>query len=430
MVDKRILYITFDALLEPLGQPQVLKYVCGLARRGVSHIVLSLERALDLDNKARVEATERELASAGVTWIRGIYRGRTVRNVVADCVQAYRNACSVVDTMPVACIHARSYPAALVACAVRLTRSVPYIFDMRGNWVEEKAAQRGWPKGRLLYRCAKRLERLLVERSSSIVTLTEVHADDLRHGYSTVMVNKPLTVIPTCCDYEAFAPNRDLDCIPSDICSIISNRLVIGFVGSVNPSYKVAESLRLFRLLLEERPDAYLLCITRQIEQLQVLVKAAGIPHNAYEITTAEYRDMPSWLSGLDWALLLLSEDQAQRGAMPTKLAELLASGVRLVQFGGNSEISRRVLELESGIVLNSLSERDLKSAASFIARANISDLQIALTRQRSRLYFGLESGLDKYQFSISRLMDETEKSGSRRLRMQQALTRMQEQQN
>jgi len=198
----------------------------------------------------------------------------------------------------------------------------------------------------------------------------------------------------------------------------------------VNPSYKVAESLRLFRLLLEERPDAYLLCLTRQIEQLQVLVKAAGIPHNAYYITTSEYRDMPSWLSCLDWALLLLREDQAQRGAMPTKLAELLASGVRLVQFGGNSEISRRVLELESGIVLNSLSERDLKLAASFIARARISDLQIGLTRNRSRLYFGLESGLDKYQFCITRLMDKTEKSSSRRLRMQQALTRMQEQQN
>src|ERR1700693_2605443 len=219
MVDKRVLYITFDGLLEPLGQSQVLKYVCGLARRGVSHIILSLERAPDLHNKSRVEATERELTSAGVTWVRGIYHGRTLRNVVDDCVQAYRNACSVVDTMPVACIHARSYPAALVSFAGRVTRSVPYIFDMRGNWVEEKAAQRGWPKGRFLCRCAKQLERLLLKRSSSIVTLTEVHADDLRRGYSKFMANKSLTVIPTCCDYEAFATKRGLDCVPRDTSS-------------------------------------------------------------------------------------------------------------------------------------------------------------------------------------------------------------------
>src|SRR6266481_290313 len=136
MVDKLVLYITFDGLLEPLGQSQVLKYVCGLTRRGVSHVVLSLERASDLQEKPRLEATERELASAGVTWVRSIYHGRTLQNMLADCVQTYRSACSIVDTVPVGCIHARSYPAALVACAVRFTRSVPYIFDMRGNWVE------------------------------------------------------------------------------------------------------------------------------------------------------------------------------------------------------------------------------------------------------------------------------------------------------
>jgi glycosyltransferase involved in cell wall biosynthesis len=403
-----VLYITFDGLLEPLGQSQVLKYVCGLARRGIPHVVLSLERTSATDNRTLIEATERELAVAGVTWVRGIYHGQTLRNVLGDLVQAYRIACAVFDSMPVACIHARSYLAALVACALQFTRGVPYVFDMRGNWVEEKAAQRGWPTGGLKHQTAKRVEKLLLQRSASIITLTEVQANDLRDNHSNIVTKKPLVVIPTCCDYDAFTPNDDRHCIPMEVRSRIKGKLVVGFVGSVNPSYKVAESLRLFRLLLDERPDAYLLCLTRQTEELQRLVWAAGIPAEADTITSAEHMNMPDWLSCLDWALLLLSNTEAQRGAMPTKLAEFLASGVRLIQYGGNSEISRRVLEAQAGIVLNSLSDGDLKLAASFIARAQVTGPQVDLTRQRSRPYFGLENGLDKYHDIITRLMNES----------------------
>jgi hypothetical protein len=129
-------------------------------------------------------------------------------------------------------------------------------------------------------------------------------------------------------------------------------------------------------------------------------------------ITSAEHKDMPSWLPCLDWALLLLSNNKAQRGAMPTKLAEFFAAGVRLVQYGGNEEISRRVKEVNSGIVLDALSERDLKIAASFMAADSISEAQLKLTRDRTRPYFGLESGLDKYQDIIATLMKKMETSG------------------
>ena len=43
----RILFISFDGLLEPLGQSQILPYLRGLATRGVAITVLSFEKAAD-----------------------------------------------------------------------------------------------------------------------------------------------------------------------------------------------------------------------------------------------------------------------------------------------------------------------------------------------------------------------------------------------
>src|ERR1035437_8439979 len=55
---KRILYLTFDGLLEPLGQSQVLSYICRLSERGFSYVLLSLEREHDLVDAEAVAETE------------------------------------------------------------------------------------------------------------------------------------------------------------------------------------------------------------------------------------------------------------------------------------------------------------------------------------------------------------------------------------
>ena len=43
-MDARVLYISYDGLLDPLGQSQVVPYVRELARRGVALTVISFEK--------------------------------------------------------------------------------------------------------------------------------------------------------------------------------------------------------------------------------------------------------------------------------------------------------------------------------------------------------------------------------------------------
>src|SRR5215203_2753158 len=66
-VVKKILYITYDGLTDPLGQSQILPYLIGLSKQGYQFTILSFEKK---DRFADGEKTMRELiASANIRWI-------------------------------------------------------------------------------------------------------------------------------------------------------------------------------------------------------------------------------------------------------------------------------------------------------------------------------------------------------------------------
>ena len=73
----RVLFVSYNALIEPLGPTQILPYVCRLADTH-DMVVLSFEkRVRSEDDDARATRdTERLLAARGVRWIRLRYHKR------------------------------------------------------------------------------------------------------------------------------------------------------------------------------------------------------------------------------------------------------------------------------------------------------------------------------------------------------------------
>ena len=62
-----ILYISYDGLLEPLGQSQVLAYLEILAAHYRIHLI-SFEKPKDLRDKRKVEALRNRTDAAGIRW--------------------------------------------------------------------------------------------------------------------------------------------------------------------------------------------------------------------------------------------------------------------------------------------------------------------------------------------------------------------------
>ncbi|MEZ4372067.1 MAG: glycosyltransferase [Polyangiaceae bacterium] len=392
----RILHLSFDGVLQPLGYAQVLRPTLKLAARGFEYEIASLERQQDLADSERLHRVEAELAAQGVQWKFDVYDesggGKAVlTNLVRGAQLAAASAARGTKVL-----HARGYQPAAIAFALRRMIGLPYVFDTRGFWIDERAEEGRWFNTPSRLDLARRLEALLFHSAARVVCLAEPGARDIQDGTHTGRApTSEVAVIPTAVDYAEFADSSSA-LVPSDVRDALGNSLVIGFVGSLNDSYRVDESIELFRRLRDLRPDAKLLGLTRQTDELSSRLDRAGVRDWAV-VRSVPHEHMPSWLRLIDWGLLLLKTSRAKRASMPTKLAEFFAAGIRPVQFGCNDEVSAWVRNAGTGLVLPDLSKESLARAAKKIAEGGRSE---ALTQQgilATREHFDLKAAADAY---------------------------------
>ncbi|MGZ8842313.1 MAG: hypothetical protein ACXW18_01545, partial [Pyrinomonadaceae bacterium] len=70
LANSHVLYISYNGMLDALGQSQVIPYLKALSARGVSFTLLSYEReqAFTGAGMGRCAALRRELAQANIDW--------------------------------------------------------------------------------------------------------------------------------------------------------------------------------------------------------------------------------------------------------------------------------------------------------------------------------------------------------------------------
>lgn len=402
----RILYLTFDGLLEPLGRSQIVPYLLRLGEGGFRYVVVSLERQADLAGEAAFAEIKERLAAAGIEWRPLPYRAVGPTRVLRNCWSLWKAARAEVRKGGVELVHARAHVPAAVAWMLLRSAGVPYLFDMRGYWVDECAADGRWFTNRPAYAAGKRVERRLLKDAAGVTTLTGILADDLRQGPLRGS-DKPIVVIPTSADYDVFSPGEPGQALPAEVRQRLRGRLVVGWVGAINASYCVAESLELFRRVLELRPDAHLLALTAQRDEMARRLAVHKLPASAYTLTTVPHQDMAHWLRAMDWAVLFLNAGPAKRGSVPTKLAEFLATGVRVAHHGCNEEVTRHVADSGVGLVLRDLSAGELERAAQHMATAPRAAAAVLQARERTRPHFGLEAAVERYRAVLLKLLGD-----------------------
>ena len=399
-----ILYITFDGLLQPLGESQVLRYVEGLSDRGWDFAVLSCERADDLADTERVAALAARMADRGIEWIPRVYQTPGARRILATIADATAMALEFAAEHDVTLTHARSYQAAGVALSLKKALGIPYLFDMRGYWVDERVEEGRWFTNPTALAAGRRAEHALFANSAAVVSLATPAAEDIAAGRFGPW-ERPLEVIPTCVDNEIFVPGA----APEHLAPELHDRLVIGYVGSLNRSYRYHDSFALAREVLERRDDAHLLCLTGQPDQMAEELDALRIGRLRRTIQRVPHAEIPQWLRLIDWGLLLLREPFAKRGSMPTKLGEFFATGIRPIAYGCNAEVVEWVRRAGTGFVLDACTPRALRDAAARIAnegrRPRGVDPAGDAAREITMPHFATSSGVERYDALYRRLL-------------------------
>lgn len=389
----RILYLTNDGLLEPLGASQVVSYVLRLSELGFSYEILSLEKPDDLGNSPRVQDLQKQLQAGNVRWDWVVYAKVFLPMLALTYVRFFLQARRRLKNAPFDLVHARSFIPAMMARLLHKMGGPRYVFDARGYWIDERAESGRWFKTKMLYTWAKSLEFKVARDAAAIVTLTNLQRDDFRGLFP----EKPIETISTCVDFHRFRPGNVGQDVEPAIRNRLRDKLVLVLIGSINASYKTRESIHLFAAVKALYSQAHLLCLTRQREEMRALITEAAISEDSFTIRSVPHEQMHQWMTLAHWGLLLLEFTPAKRASIPTKLGEMLAAGVRPVQYGCNEEVALLVANAGSGIVLKSLADHELHTAARQIVEIGSGREGIAEARALSFDHFSLANGVRKY---------------------------------
>src|SRR5215469_4544779 len=123
-----VLYITYDGVLEPLGQSQVLRYLEKLA---VDHTIylISFEKKEERQDRARLEAMYEHLSGIGVAWLPLTYhKTPSLLATVWDIAVGTSAALWIMARRRVRIVHARSYVPALMALIVKRLTGARFLF--------------------------------------------------------------------------------------------------------------------------------------------------------------------------------------------------------------------------------------------------------------------------------------------------------------
>lgn len=402
------LYLTYDGLLDPLGQSQILPYLRGIQKgMGVTFSVISFEKRERW--QARGPALAAELKANGIDWHpRPFSRRPPLLAKLYDQWQMDLTARRILRGRGVQLLHARSYVAGWSAHKLHRATGIPWIFDMRGFWADERKETGTWPQShpfyRWLYRTWKAREKIMLSSAVAIVVLTEAAKAVLREWG---LPPEKITVIPCVADYEHFRPDPSPEAkyAQKAALDLPPNAFVLGYVGSIGPLYALEEMFRFFRVLLAERPESYMVFFTpAPAEAILPATQSLGIPTERLRIAFAPRESLPQRLACVDGSIIFCRPGFSRVGSSPTRIAELLALNIPVVaqaELGDNRWLAER---LEGLFLCEELSEAEYRRVVRvLLEKKHRGDLRSP--RDTSQPFLSLPVGLERYVSLYERLL-------------------------
>jgi glycosyltransferase involved in cell wall biosynthesis len=348
-----VLYLSYDGLLDPLGHSQILPYLEGLSVLGHRFDVLTFEKPVRWDNLVERQRVQRRVSDAGIRWHPRRYHKRfSLGATVYDLASALFLSNRVVRSRRPDFLHARSYPPAVVARAVAKRARLPYLFDMRGLYPEERVEGDLWPADGTLFRVTKHVERLLLRDAAGVVTLTEASVPVIQGLMDRAGSSARLDVIPTAVDLDRFTPTSPQG--PPSLC----------YFGSIGTWYMLDEMLAFGRAAVEATGARLKLLLNDSADAVRPVLRRAGLRDADVEIASVPYERVPSALAGVWASYAFIRPVTSKVASAATKVSESLALGLPVAVNPGVGDAADIVAREGVGVVVDPRATHSFPEAA------------------------------------------------------------------
>ena len=402
-----ILYISYDSLTGSVGRSQILPILSNLVKNDIHIHVLSLENGHAY--KKSQKCIQEKINNAKITWNPIVFED------TIDGISFFRSRNRMKDFAKKLCkishfdiVHCRSYLSASLGLYLKRKYRLKLLFDMRTFYADDRIDTNTWktknPFSHVLYHYFKKKETDLFHLSDYIITRTEAAKHVLTKDYS---VNVPISVIPSCVDFELFDKDAITKEMQDDLrqkLGITKDNFVVSYVGSLGNCYMLDEMMQFMRELIIVRPQAKFLVITPEKEDI-VLSSAQkqGVEPQNIIIDFAMRKQMPLYISITDVSLFFIRPVFSKKASSPKKMGEVLSLGIPIITNSNIGDVDAIIKPSEFGILVDDFTINSYKNTISKIDE--LVQVSPTICYEAAKHYFSLEKGVSEYAKIYERMM-------------------------
>ncbi|MBK9046543.1 MAG: glycosyltransferase [Bacteroidetes bacterium] len=397
-----VLYLSYDGMTDPLGQSQVIPYLEGLTKKGYHFHLISFEKEIPYERDK--ELIGNLLRSKNIEWHPLTYTKRPpVLSTLWDLYRMKSKGAGLIRKHGISLVHCRSYISGLAGLDFQQRFNIPFLFDMRGFWADERVDGKLWdvnkPIYKIVYAYFKKKEREMLFKADGVISLTENAKAEIESWKVRSTKKLPITVIPCCADLNHFNPaNVTKEAIDNLRTSLnINGHPVISYLGAIGTWYMLDEMLAFFAVFLKTYPHATFLFITRErAAEIIAMAQKLDIPENAIKVMSAGRSEVPAALMLSDLSLFFIRPTYSKKASSPTKQAEIMGMGKPLLCNTGIGDTDTIVNKYHCGMAI------DLSDPNAFDAA--IKGMETLLKTPPEQImagassYFSLDAGVSKYE--------------------------------
>jgi glycosyltransferase involved in cell wall biosynthesis len=409
MPTKKILYISYDGMTDPLGQSQVLPYLGELTKHGYQFTILSFEKPQRYEKEGQ---TIRNIVQrSGITWVPLTYtKNPPVLSKIYDRWRLNNIALKLYKENRFDMIHCRSYVAAEVGLRLKKKYGTRFFFDMRGFWADEKVDSGQWNLKsfffRKVYAHYKGKEKQFLLNADAIVSLTNAAKKELlrKPDYKDLAVD----VIPCCADLGHFNYNQTPADLPGSLrakLGIQAGNKVITYLGSVGGWYMTQEMFGFFRRLIHHYPEFVMLILTKDNpDSVKKQAADLGVPPEKLVVLYAGRNELPGYISLSDCSIFFIRPTYSKIASSPTKHAELMGMGIPVIcnDIGDTGHV---IEETKTGLVVKEFSDKEYDRIIGEMKQ--LLSTPKAHIREAAFRYFDLAKGADDYLSIYKRILKD-----------------------